>query len=252
VRVTDREMKDREIYAELKALPPLAVRIDGRGFRKVLAHLGFKKPYDERFARAMVGATELFFKEGGFNPQFAFTFSDEVSIFFLEMPFNSRVEKLDSIIPSFFASALTKLLGADKPLAFDSRIVHLDRDSIYRYLLWRQAEAWRNHISSYGFYILRDVGLDERAAAVRLKGMKSSDIHELAFRHGINLGETPRWQRCGMLIFREAFEKRGYDPIRGTEVTASRTKVSHDCNIPIFKSREGQELVTKLLTASLR
>ena len=178
-------MKAREIYSDLRVFPPFAVRIDGRGFRRVLSD--FKKPYDERFAKAMADCVECFFRDSGLNPLLCFTFSDEINLFFCEMPYNYRIEKIDSIIPGFLSSALTILLELKKPVAFDARIIPLGKGDIYRYLVWRQAETWRNHVSSYGYYTLLGSGLSENEAASRLKKMKASSIHELVFQHGINL-----------------------------------------------------------------
>src|SRR5574341_270024 len=244
---SEKQMKEREIYADLKVFPPFAVRVDGRGFRRALGILELKKPYDEIFARAMANSVEVFFRESGLNPLFAFTFSDEINLFFYEIPYNSRIEKIDSIIPSFISSALTIQLSLKNPVAFDSRIILLCKDDIYKYLLWRQAETWRNHVSSYGYYTLLKSGLSENEAALRLKNMKSSDIHELVFRHGINLAETPAWQRCGILIYREKYEKTGYDPIKKIEVKALRTKIIQEWNTPIFKTEEGLKLVNRLV-----
>lgn len=240
-------MKEREIYSNIGVFPPFAVRIDGRGFKRALGLLELKKPYDERFAHAMADSIELFFKESGLTPLFAFTFSDEVTFFFSEIPYSGRIEKIDSVIPSFISSSLTIHLNVKSPISFDSRVIILGRDDIYRYLLWRQAETWRNHVSSYGYYTLLKSGLTENEAASRLKNMKASEVHELVFRHGINLAETPAWQRCGILIYRETYEKTGYDPIKKTEVVTQRKKIVQEWNTPIFKTREGQELVAKLI-----
>lgn len=238
-------MKEREIYSDLRVFPPFAVRIDGRGFRRALSD--FKKPYDERFAKVMADCVECFFRDSGLNPVFAFTFSDEISLFFYEMSYNYRIEKIDSIIPCFFSSALTILLELKKPVSFDSRVIPLGKEDIYRYLVWRQAETWRNHVSSYGYYTLLDSGLSEIDAAARLKKMKASSIHELVFQHGINLAETPAWQRCGVLVFRETYEKKGYDPVKKTDVTTARTKIIQEWDTPVFKTDEGRDLITRLL-----
>lgn len=240
-------MKGREIYSGLRVYPPFVVRIDGRGFRRALASLGFEKPYDERFARAMADSTELFFNESGLNPAFAFLFSDEINLIFNEIPFNERIEKINSIIPGFISSALTIKLNLEKPIAFDSRIIPLGKENIYDYLLWRQAETWRNHVSSYGYYTLLEDGMSENEAAEQLKNKNAGSIHELVFKHGVNLAATPAWQRCGILVYREAYEKTGYDPVKNSKVMTTRTKVVQNWNIPVFNTQEGLELVKKLV-----
>ncbi|MDD5615922.1 MAG: tRNA(His) guanylyltransferase Thg1 family protein [Candidatus Methanoperedens sp.] len=243
---SDREMKEREIYSDIRVFPPFAVRIDGRGFHRALSD--FKKPYDEIFAKAMADCVECFFRDSGLNPLLAFIFSDEISLFFYEMPYNYRIEKIDSIIPSFFSSALTIELDMKKPVSFDSRIIPLGKEDIYRYLVWRQAETWRNHVSSYGYYTLRKTGLSENEAAIKLRNMKASAIHELVFQNGVNLAETPAWQRCGVLVFREIYEKKGYDPVKKADVTTQRTKIVQEWDTPIFDTDEGKDLIYRLLS----
>jgi tRNA(His) guanylyltransferase len=244
---SEKELKDREIYSDIHVFPPFAVRIDGRGFRRALDLIALKKPYDEQFARAMADSVELFFIESGINPLFAFTFSDEVNFFFHEIPFNNRIEKIDSIIPSFISSALTLRLNLNNPIAFDSRIILLGKEDIYKYLLWRQAETWRNHVSSYGYYTLLKTGLSEEDASLRLKNLKADQIHELVFKHGVNLAETPTWQRCGILVYRETYEKTGYNPLKKIEVKTRRSRVIQEWDSPIFKSEEGKRLIERLI-----
>ncbi len=241
------ELKEREIYSDIRVFPPFAVRIDGRGFRRALDILDLKKPYDEQFAHAMADSVELFLTESGINPLFAFTFSDEVTFFFYEIPFNSRIEKIDSIIPSFISSALTLKLNLDNPIAFDSRVILLGKEDIYKYLLWRQAETWRNHVSSYGYYTLLKTGLSEKDASLCLKNLKANQIHELVFKHGVNLAETPTWQRCGILVYREIYEKAGYDPVKKIDVKTHRSRIIQEWNSPIFKSEEGKKLIERLM-----
>lgn len=99
-------MKDCEIFSQLKVPDTAIVRVDGRRFGKVLRKLQFSKPFDIRFANGMVESIELFFSKSGINPVLAYLFSDEVSLLFIgDLPFNGRLEKIDSVIPSFISSA---------------------------------------------------------------------------------------------------------------------------------------------------
>jgi Uncharacterized conserved protein len=206
--------RDREIYGDIKAIPPLIVRADGRNFRRVLSG-EFEKPYDERFAKGMAEAVAIFFKTSGFDPKLAYIFSDEINLFFPQVPFKGRIEKLDSVIAGFLASALTIVLDFKDAIAFDARVIPVcSREDVWGYLVQRQAEAWRNHINAYGYYGLQESGLSEKEAEERLKGMKAVQVHELLFRTGINLNETPRWQRRGILIAKERYEKRDTIPKR--------------------------------------
>ncbi len=244
----DREerFKAREIYSEIKALAPAILRADGRNFKETLAKLGLEKPYDARFAKAMVAAGRSLLEKSGLGPEWIYTFSDELNIFFKALPFDGRLEKLDSVIPSYLASALTLALGVDVPLAFDARVVPLHYEDVPGYLQWRQAEAWRNHMQSYGFYTLVGEGMPEKDASKKMKGMKFEDIHEMMWQRGVNLNETPAWQRKGVFIYKKTVEKEGYDPIKKEKVLVERTEIGEAWDVPLFGSKEGEALLNGL------
>ncbi|MCO5383961.1 MAG: hypothetical protein NHB15_19400 [Methanosarcina barkeri] len=56
-------MRNWEIYAEMRCIPPVVVRADGRNFKNTLSGLGFKKPYDKTFARAIADTAELLLRK---------------------------------------------------------------------------------------------------------------------------------------------------------------------------------------------
>lgn len=241
-------MKDREIFSHLKVPYTAIVRVDGRGFGKVVQKLQFSKPFDIRFANGMVESVELFFKKSGINPVLAYLFSDEISLLFIrDLPFNGRLEKIDSVIPSFISSALALNLGSPDPISFDSRVLVIDSKDIIEYLIWRQEECWRNLVSSYAFYLLKDGGFSAKQAAERLKGLKSDDLHELAWGYGINLSETPAWQRRGILIYKQKFEKDSQNLLTGEKTKATRTRIIKDWELPIFKTKEGFRMIESIL-----
>ncbi len=244
-------MKIREIYADIRCLPPVIVRIDGRNFKKALSQFGFKKPYDKRFSQAMANSAELFFKHSGLNPLFAYTFSDEVSFLFTELEFDGRIEKLDSIIPSYISSALAIELGLERPVAFDSRIIPLNQHNIQEYLIWRQSEAWRNFVSSYGYYTLLEEGMSPDEASSFLKGKKSSDIHELMFERGTNLAKLPLWQRRGIVLHKERYTIEGFNPKLNKKTLTTRSRVVQNWDIPEFNSDQGTDFVQKYIGPSL-
>ncbi len=94
-------MKRKEVFSGIKAAPPVIMRMDGRNFKESLARLGFRRPYDVAFARGMVAAARSLLADSGLGPEWAFVFSDEVSVLFDELPFDGRVEKLDSVAASW-------------------------------------------------------------------------------------------------------------------------------------------------------
>ncbi len=241
-------MKDREIYSDLRCAPPIIIRIDGRNFKNTLSELGCEKPYDRRLASAMATSLELFFTKSGLNPAFTYTFSDEASIVFADIPFKGRIEKLDSIIPSFLSSAFSILMELDIPVSFDSRIVPVQPDQIVSYMQWRQAEAWRNCIFSYGFYTLVSEGVDERQAFHELYGKKSSDIHELLFQRGINVSKVPSWQRRGITVHREQYPIEGFDPLKKENTISTRTRIAQQWDIPLFSTDAGSDYLKRYIT----
>ncbi|WMW22038.1 tRNA(His) guanylyltransferase Thg1 family protein [Methanolobus mangrovi] len=241
-------MKRREIYSDLRCVPPVIVRIDGRNFKNALSRMGFEKPYDKRFTSAIVDSIECFFKKSGLSPVFAYTFSDEISFLFRDNAFESRIEKIDSIVPSFISSAFTMFLKPEEPISFDARVIPLHEEDIQEYLVWRQDEAWRNCINSYAYYTLLSEGMEEKEAAMHLKKKKSPDMHELLFERGINISKVPAWQRRGIMVLRKEIEIEGFNPHLTVKTTSTRTKVFIDRNIPLFSSEEGEAFIQKILT----
>ncbi len=214
-----------EIYSNLKARAPLVVRADGRGFKKLLEHC--KKPYDIDFAKSMARATARLFRDSGLSPILAFTFSDEINLIFLEAPFAGRVEKMDSVVAGFLSAALS--LDLKRLVSLDCRTIPLCGSEMTEYLAKRQDEAWRNHVFSYGFYMLIEEGLTTTKAMERIRGMKETQIHELVFRQGVNLARTPAWERRGIMIYRK---ERG---------------VVEDWELPLLRSEEGQRLLGQII-----
>jgi tRNA(His) 5'-end guanylyltransferase len=179
--------------------------------------------------------------------QLVFAFSDEANALFCDAPFDGRIEKLDSVVASFFASAVTLNLSSDVPLAFDARVIPVSAMDIPIYLESRQNETWRNHAHAYGYYYLRQSGHSGREAHATLLGMTSSEMHELMFSHGVNLAKTPAWQRRGILVHKQGYEKEGFDRIAGRPSTTRRSKVVQNWDLPIFKSPEGREMLFGLI-----
>jgi tRNA(His) 5'-end guanylyltransferase len=214
-----------ELYSGIKARAPLIIRADGRGFKKILESR--KKPYDLDFARSMVGATVSLFRDSGLSPILAFTFSDEISLLFLDAPFAGRVEKIDSVIAGFLSGALSMSLG--RVISMDCRVIPVCKAEIVEYLMERQDESWRNHVFSYGFYMLIEEGQTATHAMEQLRGMREHEIHELVFCKGINLAKTPAWERRGVLVYR----KDG--------------RVVEEWDLPLFNSEEGRRLIAQLI-----
>jgi len=240
-------MENREIFSAITTIPPVFVRLDGRAFHRLAENLVLKKPFDDRFSDAMVQACQLLVADSGLCPEFAFTFSDEISLYFTQLPFNGRVEKIDSVSASFAASALTLALGVTTPLSFDARVIPATPSYMMEYLANRQNEAWRNHLNGYCQQALIREGISAKKAAARLKGLPAKDLHEMMHKRGFNLATTPAWQRRGVLVYKKVMEKEGYNPITQQTVIAERSAVTVDRDLPLFTSIEGKEFLGKLV-----
>ncbi len=195
----------------------------------------------------MAGVCCSLIRDSGLNPEFAYTFSDEISLYFRHLPFNGRVEKIDSICAAYAASALTLELGCSEPLAFDARTIPVTPQIAVEYLLSRQQEAWRNHINAYCQAALISEGMSASRTAAALKGMSSPEMHEMMFERGINLAKTPAWQRRGVLVFLETIIKEGYNPIRDEHVEVERRVVRVNRDLPLFSTPEGEKLIESLV-----
>jgi tRNA(His) 5'-end guanylyltransferase len=240
------EQKPQEPFSQLQ-IPsgvPFYVRLNGRRFQAVSEALKAKKPFDEKFATCLVACGKAVF-QSNLAPTLIFVVSDEVNVLFTyTTPFNLRVEKIDSVLASTVSSAfsLNALRYFDKSLvvAFDSRIVMTSKERLWEYLAWRQRDAWRNHNNAYAYWLLRRLGHKPSEVAKKLKGLKTEDLHELLFRHGINLAKTPAWQRKGILIYRQPIQKR----VKTQTVT--RWQIKENWNLPLFSTEKGQALIQQI------
>jgi len=240
-------MENREIFSAITTIPPVFVRLDGRAFHRLAEDLALKKPFDDRFSHAMVQVCTTIVADSGLCPDFAFTFSDEISLFFTKLPFNGRVEKIDSVSASFAASSLTLALGGATPLSFDARVIPATREFAIEYLANRQNEAWRNHLNGYCQQVLIEDGMSAKKAAAQLKGMPAKNLHEMMHGRGFNLAKTPAWQRRGVLVYKKITEKEGFNPITQQHVVAERSAVTVERDLPLFTSPEGKEFLGKLV-----
>lgn len=240
-------MENRELFASITTVPPFMVRLDGRAFHRLAHMLGLVKPFDVRFSHAMAAVCRCLLADSGLAPEFAFTFSDEISMYFPKIPFSGRVEKIDSVAASFAASALTLALECAEPIAFDARVIPVTPEYTIEYLVNRQDEAWRNHVNAYCQQALISDGMKPRQAAAKLKGMPSQQLHEMMHARGVNLAKTPAWQRRGVLVCKKTSEKEGFNPLTKEKVKAMRSSVTVDNNLPIFTSPDGQKILKKLV-----
>jgi len=212
-----------------------------------LSQKNFKptKPSTKTFAKCLVVAGKALFLNG-LNPALVYVASDEINALFVyTAPFNRRVEKINSVLAGKVSSAfsLCALERFKKPLtvSFDSRIAVATREKLVDYLIWRQQDTWRNHNNAYAYWMLHKLNHKPAEAAKILKGWKSQKLHEFLFQRGMNLSKTPVWQRRGILIYKQPYQKRL------ANVTVTRWRTEENWNIPMLSSKEGRKLIQNIL-----
>ncbi|MFE5503814.1 MULTISPECIES: tRNA(His) guanylyltransferase Thg1 family protein [Amycolatopsis] len=225
--------REREWFHGL-TVPPGAwtvLRVDGRGFSK-FTEARFEKPFDPRFADCMAEAANALMAE--FASPYVYTESDEIS---LVLPpaadlFGRGVEKLVSISAGVASAAFTHAAGV--PAHFDGRVwLGTTADDVVDYFSWRQADAARCALNGWCYWILRKAGKSASEAGAALEGTGVSEKNELLFAHGVNFAEVPAWQRRGVGLYWESYERTGFDPVREVEVSATRRRVRVDRELPM-------------------
>ncbi len=238
-------MKDYEIYSDLK-LPKnsnIILRIDGRSFHKLSKFLDLNKPMDNNFTNLMVDVCEDLFNE--FSPLFIYTFSDEINILLADIPFNERVEKIDSVFSSFTASSFTIHFfnyfkkSLFKPVSFDCRVIPINAIDIPKYFKWRQDEAWRNCVNGYGVWFCKNNNIP----LAKMNALKNKDIHEMLFQGGINLNNVATWKKRGIGIYKKQKEVQGFNKKDNKPTTSYRKFIFKDYNLPIFSQNFFNNLI---------
>ncbi len=66
-----------------------------------------------------------------------------------------------------------------------------------------------------------------------MKGQTVAFKNELLFSNGINFKNLPSWQKRGMGVYWETYEKQGLNPITGKVETAERYNLKVDEELPL-------------------
>jgi tRNA(His) guanylyltransferase len=226
-------MRGLEYFHSLRILPGTwpVIRVDGKGFSK-FTEARFDKPFEERFSRFMAQTAEaLLVAIGGV---YAYTESDEISVL---LPrdwdlYDREVEKAVSISAGIASSTFT--LACGEPAVFDSRVwIGPSEDLVVDYFRWRQADAGRCALNGWAYWTLRQAGESVDAATRALHDKSVAEKNELLFQHGINFNDVPLWQRRGVGLYWEAYEKVGFNPVTKQEARTSRRRVKVDRELPM-------------------
>jgi tRNA(His) 5'-end guanylyltransferase len=212
----------------------MAARIDGRGFTKLTKERhAFDAPFDERFRDHMLATVEHLMRSG-FRVVYGYTQSDEISLLFHrdEDSFGRKTRKFNSVLAGEASARFSLLLG--DVAAFDCRVCELPTINHVRdYFRWRHEDAHRNALNAHCYWMLRRSGAAAGAATARLVGMSTAEKNELLFQGGVNFNDLPRWQKRGVGLSWESYEKQGTDPTTGRTGASTRRRIRRDLELPM-------------------
>ncbi len=233
-------------------VPPniyMIARIDGRGFTKLTKEKhSFKRPFDEKFMDFMVETTKHLMN-CGFKVIYGFTESDEISLLFdiNEDTFSRKLRKYNSILAGEASAKFSILLG--DVAAFDCRISQLPRiQDVVDYFRWRNEDAHRNALNAHCYWLLRKEGKTAIEATKEIEGKSTSFKNELLFKNGINFNDLPRWQKRGVGLYWDNFNKVGWNPVIQEEVVAQRRGIKVDMEVPM--GDEYDQFILEILKAN--
>ncbi len=214
----------------------MIARLDGRGFTKLTKEkCNYKAPFDERFRDSMIKTVE-YLMDCGFRVVYGFTESDEISLLFHkdENAFARKVRKYNSTLAGEASAVFSLDIG--KIATFDCRIIPLPNiELVIDYFLWRQEDAHRNSLNAHCYWLLRKQGKSKKEATDILEGQSVAFKNELLFASGINYDKLPNWQKRGIGIWKEEYEKEGINPITNEKTKAIRTRNHIEYDLPLGK-----------------
>jgi tRNA(His) guanylyltransferase len=247
----DAKMRQFETANDFSVLPGIhmVARIDGRSFTRLTKEKHqFEAPYDVRFRDYMTGTVEHLMN-CGFRVIYGYTQSDEISLLFHrdETLFDRKMRKYNSVLAGEASAAFSLQIG--DIACFDCRISQLPGEQlVVDYFRWRQEDATRNALNAHCYWLLRKEGKSVKEATSSLLRLSVSDKNELLFQKGINFSRLPSWQRRGIGVYWEQYEKDGLNPKTARAVKAIRQRLKVDLEIPMKDAYE--DFIRKQLQSS--
>jgi tRNA(His) 5'-end guanylyltransferase len=218
-------------------VPPdiyIVARLDGRGFTRLTKEtLDLEKPFSTIFRDAMKD-TVSHLMNSGFNIQYGYTQSDEISLLFHrdENSFSRKHRKLLSILAGEASAAFTHAMHHIG--VFDCRLCVLPTlDLVTDYFLWRAEDAHRNSLNAYCYWKLRETGKSVAEATNWLKKLTVAEKNELLFVMNINFNNLPAWQKRGMGFYWETINKKGFNPVTKEETMVERRELIQELELPL-------------------
>lgn len=232
----DKKMRIYETAHDHYIIPGtyIVARVDGRSFTKLTKDVHkFEAPYDLGFRDIMI-ETVKHLMDCGFKITYGYTQSDEISLLFdlNDITFQRKERKLNSVLAGEASAKFSLLLGDIG--VFDCRLCELPNKAlVIDYFRWRNEDAHRNALNSHCYWILRKEGMSPNEATKKLSDISVAEKNELLFQKGINFNKLPNWQKRGVGIFWEEFEKDAINPKTGESVKAIRRKMKVEYDLPM-------------------
>lgn len=232
----DKKMRIYETAHDHSVMPGVFIvaRIDGRCFTTLTKDKHkFEAPYDPKF-RDMMSETVKHLMQCGFKVRYGYTQSDEISLLLDldESTFDRKERKLNSVLAGEASAKFSLLLGDIG--AFDCRICQLpSRQLVIDYFRWRNEDAHRNALNAHCYWSLRKEGVSPAESSATFTRMSVAEKNEFLFQRGINFNDLPSWQKRGIGVYWENYEKDGVNPISGESVKANRNRLKVDLDLPM-------------------
>lgn len=206
------------------------VRLDGRGFTKLVKRIGFDRPFDLSFHQAMKLVCEDLMQTG-IRMSLCYTQSDEISLLIQDdYAFSNKTRKLNSILAGE-ASASLSLLFKTKAV-FDSRVCPLPMaGDVVDYFRWRMEDARRNALSTACYWYLRGTGMTSRNVERYMHGMSTAEKEQLLAE--TEIGFEPEWMRLGAMLTWTDVEHYGLDPRTGITKETTRRRLAWLEEVPV-------------------
>lgn len=232
----DRKLRVHETLHDQHVLPGIriVVRLDGRNFTRLTKTAwNLEAPFDARFRDAMLATTKQVM-DCGFNVSYGYVQSDEISLLLHrdDATFDRKVRKILSVLAGEASACFSLAMG--RHAGFDARISQLPSDAlVVDYFRWRHEDAHRNALNAHCYWRLRGKGESANAATNRLSGLSIAEKNELLFQDGINFNDLPAWQKRGIGVYWDTYEKTGLNPKTGETTLAQRRCLSERMDLPL-------------------